>query len=410
MTTGLVWHERYMWHDTRHAAAAFPLRRLDRARHARREPAHEAAPQEPHGRIGDHAAAARDRAAHGHGRGDLPLPRALVRRPHQGALGRQRRRCGRADAVRAGLLRDRPALGGRRDRGLRRRARRRGRQRLRARAARPATTRSRARAWASASSATSPSRRITCAARAGSGAWRSSTGTSTTATARRARSTTIRACSRSRCTRTAASRSARGRSTTTARARARAPTSTSRCRAAAAAAPTWPPSSASSCPRSSASRPTSSSSRAASTPARWIRSARMQMHSAGYRELTKLMLGVAERLLRGPSRRRARGRLLVGLRAVLRARDRRGALGPRRAASRIRCSSSSSRRAATSSLPHEDAAIALCEPLVELVPGRLVEPFVRTACARPAVGASVSSRARGSRGSAPCARLSESRR
>ena len=24
MTTGLVWHERYMWHDTRHAAAAFP--------------------------------------------------------------------------------------------------------------------------------------------------------------------------------------------------------------------------------------------------------------------------------------------------------------------------------------------------------------------------------------------------
>jgi acetoin utilization deacetylase AcuC-like enzyme len=24
MATGLVWHERYMWHDTRHAAAAFP--------------------------------------------------------------------------------------------------------------------------------------------------------------------------------------------------------------------------------------------------------------------------------------------------------------------------------------------------------------------------------------------------
>jgi acetoin utilization deacetylase AcuC-like enzyme len=24
MTTGMVWHERYMWHDTRHAAAAFP--------------------------------------------------------------------------------------------------------------------------------------------------------------------------------------------------------------------------------------------------------------------------------------------------------------------------------------------------------------------------------------------------
>ena len=273
MTTGLVWHERYMWHDTRHAAAAFPVRRLDRARHARREPAHQAAPQEPHGRLGAHAAAAaieprmatveeicrfHERAYVDHIKalsddngGDAGGLTPFGPGSYEIALLSAGGVIAACDAVLDGEVDNVYALC--RPPGPPR-ARRRGhgllhlRQRLGRRA--PPAHGARARR-----------------------ASRSSTGTSITATAPRARSTTIPACSRSRCTRTAASRSSRAPSRTTARARARAPTSTSRCRAAAAAAPTSPPSSASSCPRSSASRPTSSSSRTASTPARWIRSA-----------------------------------------------------------------------------------------------------------------------------------------
>ena len=55
---------------------------------------------------------------------------------------------------------------------------------------------------------------------------------------------------------------------------------------------------------------------------------RMQMHSDGDRELTRLIMGPPT-ALRGAAGGRARGRLLVRLRAVLRSRHRRGALGPR---------------------------------------------------------------------------------
>ena len=368
MTTGLVWHERYMWHDTRHAAAAFPSGGwIEPDTHAenpltkrRLKNLMDASGITPQLRV--------DRAAHGHGRGDLPLPRALLRRPHQGAVGRQRRRCGRADAVRARLVRDRPALGGRRDGRLRRRARRRGRQRLRALPpARPPRARGRGDGLLPLRQrrgrGAPPARR----ARARD-ASRSSTGTSTTATAPRARSTTIPSVltislHQDGCFPLFSGAVEDNGEGAGAGANINIPLPRGGGRGAYVAAFERVV-----VPALERFAPdfiivANGLDAGAMDPL-----GRMQMHSDGYRELTKLMMGAADRLLRGPPRRRARGRLLVGLRAVLRPRDRRAALGPRRAASRIRCSSSSAPRAATSSPRTRTRRSRRCEPLVEKVP------------------------------------------
>ena len=117
--------------------------------------------------------------------------------------------------------------------------------------------------------------------------------------------------------------------------RAPARTSTSRCRAAVGAGPTSPPSSASSCRRWIASRPTS----ARRERSRCERDGSARAHADALRRLPRADRadhGGGRAAVRRPARGRARGRLLVGLRAVLRARDRRGSSRASRAGSRIR--------------------------------------------------------------------------
>ena len=160
MPTGLVWHERYMWHDTRHAGAAAAGRGVDRAATSTprtRTPSGGSATcstHRPAGAAGAGRRRARDRWRRSHASTPASTWSTSARcRPASAARGHRRRRSAR-------LLRDRAARRGRDDRGGRRRARRRRRERLRARA--PARSpRDRGRAWASACSATwrSPSPR-----------------------------------------------------------------------------------------------------------------------------------------------------------------------------------------------------------------------------------------------------------
>ena len=80
-------------------------------------------------------------------------------------------------------------------------------------------------------------------------------------------------------------------------------TSTSRCRRARAPAPLRPPSTASSCRRSIAHRPELVLVACGFDSSAWDPHARLMLHSAAYRELTRALLGVADR--------HASGRLVV---------------------------------------------------------------------------------------------------
>ena len=139
MPTGLVWHERYMWHDTRHAGGPSAGRGWIEPARPLREPGHEAADPQPARRQRPARAARPHRAARCDRRRGLPLP-------HARATSTRSRRCSDDNGGDAGGLTPfgpgsfeiALLLGRRHDRRGRRRARRHGRQRLRARApARP---------------------------------------------------------------------------------------------------------------------------------------------------------------------------------------------------------------------------------------------------------------------------------
>ena len=185
MATGFVWHERYMWHDTGRASGRSS------------PPAGWLEPEAPRGEPGDEAAlpqparrqrAARPDSCRSAAPGDASTELCRFHTAEYVERIRAMSAAGGGDggelaAVRPGRLRDRAALGRRRDRRRRRGARRRRRQRLRARA--PARPPRRARRGRGLLHVRQHRRRRpprARGARASSGS-RSSTGTSTTATA-----------------------------------------------------------------------------------------------------------------------------------------------------------------------------------------------------------------------------------
>ena len=169
MTTGLVWHERYMWHDTRHAAAAFPSGGwIEPDTHAenpltkrRLKNLMDASGITPQLQLIQPRMATVEEICRFHERSYVDHIKALS--DDNGGDAGELTPFG-PGSYEIALL----SAGGVMAAG-RRRARRRGRQRLRAVPPARATTPSATRAAASASSATSPSRRSTLRAVRGLG-------------------------------------------------------------------------------------------------------------------------------------------------------------------------------------------------------------------------------------------------
>ena len=354
--TGFLFHERYLWHDTRHRGGLHPRRG-----HGRAGPATARAPTTKR-RLRNllDVTGLLDAARPARARARRPTRRSCAcTRPRTSSgvkrdRGRARRRRRRARAVRPRRLRDRAALGGRRDRRRRRGARRRRRQRLRARPpARPprrARRRQRLLRLRQHRASRSEHAREACAASARVAVvdWDVHHGNGTEHAFLRA----TRACSTISLHQDdyypAGSRHA---STTPARAPARATTSTCRCRPARGTAPTRRRSSASSCRRCARFRPelilvASRLRRQRDGPARPHDLAT----SDDFRALTA---HARRRSPRERLRRAARARSTRAAtrrpRAVLRARRDRGDLGHLDAASSTRSSTSSWRSAARSS-------------------------------------------------------------